>query len=123
MEARLKKVLIKGAVILSVGCAYSVWVLCTGTGIPCAFHVATGYLCPGCGVTRMLVSLLRLDFAAAFRWNAVLLCLLPVLLTLLVVSLVRYVRTGSRKMSLPENIAVWCAIAVLLAWGVVRNLI
>ena len=38
-------------------------------GIPCLFYEITGYYCPGCGITRLLFSLLKLDFYQAFRYN------------------------------------------------------
>ena len=45
--------------------------------IPCFFHKITGFYCPGCGITRMLLSLLHLDFYQAFRWNPFLFLLTP----------------------------------------------
>ena len=122
MNDRLYQVLKKGAVILAVGCAYCVWLALTGIGIPCVFHLVTGLKCPGCGVSRMLVALFRLDFRAAFEYNAVLLCMLPLLLALLTVSSVRYVKTGEQKMSRLENGTVWGMVILLLIWGVIRNL-
>ena len=122
MKSRLYQIMKKGAVLLAVGCASFVLYVTTGIGLPCVFHEITGLDCPGCGVSRMLVSLARLDFRAAFEYNAVLLCLTPALLALLAVSLVRYVRTGSRKMSRPETAAMWVITVILLAWGVIRNL-
>ncbi|MBR6705050.1 MAG: DUF2752 domain-containing protein [Clostridia bacterium] len=122
MKHRAVKVMIKGAVILTAGCAYYVWLSLTGLGIPCVFHLVTGLKCPGCGVTRMLISLLRLDLSAAFSYNAVLLCLLPLLLSLGLFSLIRYVRTGNRSMTRAENALIYAAAAVLIIWGVVRNL-
>lgn len=122
MKQRAVKVIIKGAVILTAGCAYYVWLSLTGLGIPCLFHLVTGLKCPGCGVTRMLMFLLRLDFSAAFSCNAVLLCMLPLLLSLALIPLIRYVRTGSRAMTRTENALVLFSAAVLVAWGVVRNL-
>ena len=82
MAKRLNKCILISAVTLCVGCAYALFCRLTGLGIPCLFHLATGLNCPGCGVSRMLLSLLRLDFPAAFHYNAVLFCLLPVLLGL-----------------------------------------
>ena len=79
MRQRLNRCIRISAAILGVGCAYALFCHLTGWGIPCPFHALTGLNCPGCGVSRMLLSLLRLDFAAAFRYNAVLFCMLPLL--------------------------------------------
>ena len=37
--------------------------------IPCAFHLATGLQCPGCGLTRACLAVLRGDIPAAFNYN------------------------------------------------------
>jgi hypothetical protein len=37
--------------------------------IPCIFNYATGMQCPGCGLTRASMAILRGDFAAAFNFN------------------------------------------------------
>lgn len=58
-------------VILSVGLSYLLWIRLTGLKIPCLYLVTTGLRCPGCGTTRMLLSLLHLDFPAAFSYNPV----------------------------------------------------
>lgn len=122
MKRRAEKVILKGAVIIGFGCAYFVWLSLTGLGIPCLFHLVTGLKCPGCGVTRMLASLLRFDLAGAFAHNAVLLCMLPLLLFLASLSLIRYIRIGSRVMTRAENALILLCAAVLIAWGVLRNL-
>lgn len=44
--------------------------------ITCPIKWATGVSCPGCGMTRAFVSVLRLDFAAAFYYHP-LWCVLP----------------------------------------------
>lgn len=45
---------------------------------PCLFHRVTGLNCPGCGGTRALSAMLRLDFATAFWYNPLITCLLAV---------------------------------------------
>ena len=40
-----------------------------GRTIPCPFHAATGWWCPGCGMTRAVHNLLRGDVAAALAYN------------------------------------------------------
>jgi len=95
----------------------------TGWGLPCPFHLLTGLNCPGCGVSRMLLSLLRLDLPAAFGYNAVLLCLLPVLFALFLAHAIRYVRDGSAALSRFGRGTELGLVCVLVLWGLVRNLI
>lgn len=45
--------------------------------VPYPFHVAIGLYCPGCGVSRVCLSLLRLDFVFAFQANTTPFLLLP----------------------------------------------
>ena len=72
MKERLKKLAIGGAVLVGLGAAYTALILVIGRGLYCPFWKLTGLLCPGCGVTRMCLALLRLDVAAAWRANAAL---------------------------------------------------
>lgn len=37
--------------------------------LPCYTYELTGFSCPGCGITRMVNSLLELDIYQAFRYN------------------------------------------------------
>ncbi len=43
----------------------------------CIFNLFTGFLCPGCGTTRMLKSLFRSKIKEAFMFNPLVFCLLP----------------------------------------------
>lgn len=45
------------------------------TGIGCFIKHFTGIPCPGCGITRALFALLRLDFASAFNYNPLIFCM------------------------------------------------
>ncbi len=49
--------------------AYLAWVGATGRGIACFIHTWTGFSCGSCGLTRALIAVGRLDFAAAFEYN------------------------------------------------------
>lgn len=67
---RIRKAILKiYSCILVIGLAYYLWVMLTGLGIPCFYYITTGLLCPGCGISRMFMSLFRLDFLSAFRYN------------------------------------------------------
>ena len=123
MRERVKKTLLIGAAVLLGGCAYAVFYIKTGVGIPCLFHLITGLNCPGCGVTRMLISIFRFDFTNAFQANAVLFCMHPFLLMLFAYWLYRYIRYGTYKTNRWIEIVCWSFVSILLAWGVVRNII
>ena len=81
-------------------------------------RLLTGLQCPGCGVTRMCLALLRLDVSGAWKANPVLLLLLPLLGGLLGYRAVVYVPTARWET------LVWSGMAgVLLLWGVWRNIV
>ncbi len=51
--------------------------------VGCPFRFFFGVCCPGCGITRACLSILRLDFAAAFRYNP-LVYILPIALLIFI---------------------------------------
>lgn len=109
--------------LLVAGLGYAAFCSFTGLAVPCPFHLLTGLLCPGCGVTRMCLALLRLDFSAAWSYNPGLLLLSPVLLALLATLAGRYLRTGERRPTRTQSIALWGIVGYLLVYGVLRNLL
>lgn len=75
----------------------------------CVFFTTTGYLCPGCGSQRAIHSLLHLDFAAAFSYNALIIVLIPYLFYCVYIFLLG----GKGKWSFIESILI-SKIAVIL---------
>ncbi len=49
---------------------FAVMVAFVAFKIPCPFAYFLNVQCPGCGMTRAYLSLLRLDFASAFRFHS-----------------------------------------------------
>lgn len=94
-----------------------------GIGIPCLFRSVTGLLCPGCGNSRAALALLRLDIPAAMAYNP----MFPVeFLYLLWVYLLCWhsYRKGTGFTYRPPVKAVDITLlAVILLWGVLRNLL
>lgn len=123
MNDRLGRVIRGCVLLLAAGLAYGG--LCALAGrplIPCPFYAVTGWYCPGCGVSRMCLALLRLDFAGAFRANRLLFLLLPLLGVAAVAFPVTYVRKG-RWPDGPRLRILWGVLAaVLVGYGVLRNL-
>ena len=122
MALRRRRVLRIGLLVLVAGLAYAAFCAWTGWGIPCIFHLVTGLQCPGCGVSRMLLALLRLDFREAFRANPALLCMLPLLLLLGGRILWLYVHCGTLR-SKDVDAAAGILCGVLLVFGAVRNFV
>jgi hypothetical protein len=82
----------------------------------CPFHELTGLLCPGCGATRALAAMVHGQVADAFRLNALVMALLPVLLL-----------WGVRAHRLDDwtvpKRGVMALLAVAVAFTVIRNVV
>lgn len=59
---------------------------------PCLFHRLTGLHCPSCGMTRAMWAGLNGNFAQAFRFNPLLVILLPLAALALLVEILGWVR-------------------------------
>lgn len=117
-----KKLIITG--LAGVVCiAYYFLLTFFNVGIPCLFHEITGLLCPGCGITRMILSILHLDFKSAFQYNPVIFVFSPVIIYFIIRLYVSWLKSKSYKLSLFENIVVYIMLIVLLIFGIIRNLI
>ena len=111
-EARLRRL---GVVAVIIGVAiviYAVDPLQSRLCPSCLFHELTGLWCPGCGSTRALYQLLHGNFLTAFRLN-------PLVITLLPLACYLALRHGAVVL---KPIWIWTLLAVVVAFGVVRNL-
>ena len=123
MRKRLRTLCIKTGGLLGAGLFYAfICILAGHPLIPCLFHTVTGLYCPGCGVSRMCLSILSLDFASAFKANAAVFLLLPPGLVMALRMAVRYVRTGNTRPTQVQTCVFDVMVGVLLVFGVVRNL-
>lgn len=118
---RLRTVIFKTAIVLATGMAYALFVRLTGWGIPCVFLLITGLQCPGCGISRMFMSLLRLDFIAAARYNLLALCLLPFALGLHLYKVWYYVKHAKTVMGTAEKVFYCICFVLCIAFFVLRN--
>ena len=122
MQKRLISELQKITIILLIGISYYFLNLFTGFAIPCLFNKMTGYLCPACGITRMIKSLLAFDVMMAYSYNKCLFITWPLIVFLIVFSEIKYIKTGSRALG-KINILIYAEIGILLSFGVIRNII
>ncbi len=115
MSAARKKLLLLSA----VGLCYYFLLRYTDLSIPCVFRSITGYKCPGCGITTMLLLLSDGNFAAARAEN---IFLYYTLLPLLVAACVRYRTDMESYHKLLDKIYFPLYLVALLAFGVYRNM-
>ncbi len=94
----------------------------TGFAVPCVFHLITGWKCPGCGVTRMCVALLQLDFRSAFSSHPMLFVQLPVLGMIAVRGILAYIKDGIYRPTKLETVVIYICIVLLILFAIVRNL-
>ena len=122
MKDRLKKVIKNIIILLALGTVYAVLCLFTGIGIPCTIKLITGLYCPGCGVSRMCLSIIKLDFQSAYHYNPCLFILSPFIIILFIITVIKYVITGSVKPGIFIDICLYIIIFILIAFGIWRNL-
>lgn len=123
LKSRLFRLLATFAIILACGLAYAAFVQLTGLAVPCVFRLITGFKCPGCGISRMCLSLLHLDFSTAWGYNPAVMSLLPLGAAVVADMSARYVISGEKRADRFCNIAIVFMIAVLLIFGVLRNIV
>ena len=85
-----------------------------GINIPCFFHKITGLYCPGCGITRMLESILKLNIYQAFRYN-------PLAFTYLIGYIIYKIINYRHKIKL-NNYFIYVLLFIAITFGILRNI-
>ncbi len=121
-HSKLQKTALTGCGLFVIAVAYYLWYEITGFAIPCLIHSFFHVYCPGCGVTRMLLAIVSLNFYEAFRYNPLLFLLLPVAIMLFGNYLyTTYKNQTPLYQKLPNSF--WITlIIILIIYGVMRNL-
>ena len=122
METRLKKVLIVNVSLLLILLIYYKFYSITNIGIPCIFKLITGYKCPGCGITRCLFSLIKLDFKSAFSYNQLVTILITPFIIYYIYLNYCYIFNKDNKYKFIVNKISIILIFVCLIFGIVRNI-
>jgi len=88
----------------------------------CPLYRLTGFACPGCGMTRAFHALFHGDILTALHYNAFV-PVFAVLLTFVFVSLILYAASArSIRIYAFKPSMLWTVFALLLVFGVLRNL-
>ncbi len=110
------------AAVIAAGCIYSYWNPAEHNWFPrCPILMTTGLKCPGCGSQRMVHALLNGHIAEAFRYNALLTLLMPLILALVVVE---PMRNRFPRIYMALN-AQWLIVTVMILmglWTILRNI-
>lgn len=94
-----------------------------GLRLACPVHFLTGYYCPGCGAGRACYMLLHGQLYQAFRYNPLLIIMLPWLIIYYAVCGIQWLIYGKERISIyiPERIPI-VILAIFLIYGVIRNI-
>jgi Protein of unknown function (DUF2752) len=87
----------------------------------CPFHAMTGLWCPGCGSLRAVHALTHGDLSTAVHRNALAVLALPYLAAAWLAWLTRTLGRPRTTRATPPA-ALWAVLAVVITFGVARNL-
>ena len=84
--------------------------------IPCPFHKLTNLYCPGCGITRMFIAIIHLNFYQAFRYNPL------VFILLISYLLIKFIELITKKKIIFNNRITYTLLIIVILFGVLRNI-
>lgn len=87
----------------------------------CPFFTVTGLKCPGCGSQRAFHQMIHLRFDEAFRYNAMLIILLPILVILLFSEVIRTKKPALYK-KIQNRYTIYSALVLIVGWFILRNI-
>lgn len=121
-HTRLIRILLSMILFVAAILCYGLFAMYFG-GIPCMFYKITGYKCPGCGMTRVIISLMHGDILGAIRQNIAVFLMLPIGVWFILLRISRFLKYGSTKITTLENVLLWGMVVLLLCFGIIRNII
>jgi len=88
----------------------------------CWLYATTGWQCPGCGGLRATHSLLHGQLGDAFRFNPLLVILLPIAASVILIRLILPDRSFNPLSRFGSSIWLWLLGGVAVVFGIARNL-
>ena len=121
-KKRLKNLFFVAIILVIVAIAYYfLYKNFPQLALKCAFYEVSGFKCPGCGVTHMLVHFIELDFVKGIEHNVFLGATFPFVGYVIAYSCYLYVM--DKKGSKVFNVSCIVYVIMLFVWGIVRNII
>lgn len=121
-KKRVRKIIYRDDIILLAGILYAVFVRLTGLAVPCIFRTLTGWQCPGCGITRACLSLLKGEIRTSFSYNPFLYIAGPCIIYLIVRGDLNYIKDNTFQLNRQDTVLTYILTVAALIFGVVRNL-
>lgn len=118
----IRKIMIRDIVIVAILVTYGIFVNLFHRGIPCIINYFTGLQCPGCGISRMLLSMLHGDFHAAFSFHPFLFTTWPVIVYLILKTDYHYICGCGMHLGKIDTVIASLYIIALMFFTIVRNL-
>ncbi len=116
INKKIYKVISKVVILIIVILAYYFLSQKYHIGIPCPIHYFTGLYCPGCGITRMIFSLINFDFYQAFRFN-------PLVFILLIGFFIwKLLEILFQKKIVLNNKITYTLLIIVITFGIMRNI-
>ena len=106
-------------VLIVIFLIYAILIIRFDIGIPCVFYEITGLYCPGCGITRLCLSLFEGDIYQAFRYNPIIFINLPILFILFVLNI--FFKKNKNIKKITDVIIIFLA-TITIIFGVIRNI-
>ena len=119
----MNKTLKKQFIIFIILSLYFVFHTITDFYIPCSIHKIFHVYCLGCGVSRMLVSLIHFDFIKAFNYNKLLFILFPFGVFLYIEFIYSIIKKKEPLYKKIDEKVWYILIAILIIFAILRNII
>jgi len=123
VNGRRNRVIIGSLILITIYFVFEFLKKKIGFVIPCMFHELTGFYCPGCGITRAIESVISLNFYQAFRYNMLVILLLPFFMVCVVDSIYCYIVDKKKTIysKIPTNVLIVLLVITIL-FGILRNI-
>ena len=106
-------------ILLVIFFIYAFLIIKFDFGIPCIFFEFTGLYCPGCGITRLCLSLFEGDIYQAFRYNPIIFIDVPIIFILFVLNILFKDKKIIKKIT---DILIIILAVITVIFGVLRNI-
>ena len=118
----MKKIYNKYLYLFFIFIFYFIFGYYTHLYIPCIFHKITGLLCPGCGISRMIIAMFHGDFYKAFCYNKLLFVSSPIFVILFIDCVFSTFRNVKPLYMKIPKLVYYIYFFMLIAFGILRNI-